>query len=104
MTDAVGSMWCAYVFTAIALISLPAAIATGNLITIINWIAQTFLQLVLLSIILKGQNIQGERVETVISRIDKNSKETEKTIEYLKTIVNKLESQQKEELKELEKK
>ena len=104
MTDAVGSMWCAYVFSAIALISLPAAIATGNLITIISWIAQTFLQLVLLSIILKGQNIQGERVETVVSRIDENSKNTEETVKYLKILINKLESQEKKQLKEMEKK
>ena len=77
ITDAVGSMWCAYVFTAIALISLPAAIATHNLITIVSWVAQTFLQLVLLSVILKGQNIQGERSETVIARINDNTEKTE---------------------------
>ncbi len=37
--------------------SLPAAIQSGQLIVIISWIAQTFLQLVLLSIIIVGQNI-----------------------------------------------
>lgn len=77
ITNAVGSMWCAYLFTAIALISLPAAIATHNLITIVSWVAQTFLQLVLLSVILKGQNIQGERSDKVISRIDENTEKTE---------------------------
>jgi hypothetical protein len=45
-------MWCAYIFAAIALISLPAAIKTGESIVIITWVAQTFLQLVLLSIIM----------------------------------------------------
>jgi len=77
ITDVVGSMWCAYIFTAIALISLPSAIATHNLITIVSWVAQTFLQLVLLSVILKGQNIQGERSEKVIARIDDNTDKTE---------------------------
>lgn len=59
ITDGVGTMWCAYAFAAIALVSLPAALQTGQLIVIIAWIAQTFLQLVLLSIIIVGQNIQA---------------------------------------------
>jgi hypothetical protein len=60
ITVAVGSMWCAYVFTVLALISLPGAIATHNTIVIVAWIAQTFIQLVLLPIIIVGQNIQAE--------------------------------------------
>jgi low affinity Fe/Cu permease len=56
ITSFVSTMWCAYIFVAIALISLPAAIKTGDLIVIIAWVAQTFLQLVLLSIIMVGQN------------------------------------------------
>ncbi|MHB8245225.1 MAG: hypothetical protein ACYDGN_07680 [Acidimicrobiales bacterium] len=56
ITDGVGTMWCAYVFAAIALIGLPAALKPGGE-GIIAWIAQTFLQLVLLSIIIVGQNI-----------------------------------------------
>lgn len=58
VTDAVGSMWCAYAFAALALISLPDAIRAGRA-AIISWIAQTFLQLVLLSIIIVGQNVQS---------------------------------------------
>ncbi len=57
ITKSVGSMWTAYVFAAIALISLPAAIATQNTIVIVAWIAQTFFQLVLLPIIIVGQNV-----------------------------------------------
>jgi len=59
VTGAVGTMWCAYAFTVIALISLPSAIKSGDTIIIISWIAQTFLQLVLLSIIIVGQNVQS---------------------------------------------
>ena len=51
-------MWCAYVFALIALIGLPSALKLGTL-GIVQWIAQTFLQLVLLSIIIVGQNIQA---------------------------------------------
>jgi len=57
ITKTVGSMWMAYAFAALALISLPAAIASGNTIVIVAWIAQTFLQLVLLPIIIVGQNV-----------------------------------------------
>ena len=57
ITDGAGTMTCAYIFAVIALISLPAALQSGQLIVIISWIAQTFLQLVLLSIIIVGQNI-----------------------------------------------
>jgi hypothetical protein len=60
ITTVVGTMWAAYIFTVIALVSLPAALSTGNIIIIISWIAQTFLQLVLLPIIIVGQNIQGK--------------------------------------------
>ena len=56
ITGGVGTMWCAYLFAIIALISLPDAIKAGRP-AIISWVAQTFLQLVLLSIIIVGQNI-----------------------------------------------
>jgi hypothetical protein len=59
ITKSVGSMWCAYVFAVIALISLPAALQSGSPIIIVAWIAQTFLQLVLLPIIIVGQNVQA---------------------------------------------
>ncbi len=58
ITKAVGSMWCAYLFAAFDLLSLPAAIR-GGIQTIVSWVAQTFLQLVLLSIIMVGQNVQS---------------------------------------------
>jgi hypothetical protein len=57
ITDGVGTMWCAYVFAGLALISLPSAIRSGSPVTLVSWISQTFLQLVLLSIIIVGQNV-----------------------------------------------
>jgi hypothetical protein len=59
ITRSVGTMWCAYVFAALALVSLPAALTSGSAIIIVSWIAQTFLQLVLLPVIIVGQNIQA---------------------------------------------
>jgi uncharacterized membrane protein len=58
ITQAVGSMWCAYAFALFDLISLPAAIRGGPS-AIVSWVAQTFLQLVLLSVIMVGQNVQA---------------------------------------------
>jgi len=62
ITSGVGTMWCAYGFAALALISLPDAIHQGRAATI-AWIAQTFLQLVLLSIIMVGQKVEGAASE-----------------------------------------
>lgn len=62
ITNGVGTMWCAYGFAAIALISLPEAIRGGSG-PLVSWIAQTFLQLVLLSIIMVGQKVEGAASE-----------------------------------------
>ena len=59
ITLGVGTMICAYIFAAIALISLPSAIKSHDLTIIIAWISSNFLQLVLLPIIIVGQNIQA---------------------------------------------
>ncbi len=62
ITKIVGTMWCAIAFTILALISFPEALRNGTATTI-SWIAQTFLQLVLLSIIMVGQNLQNRHSE-----------------------------------------
>ena len=67
ITSAISTMWCAYAFALLALLSLPAAIRSGDLIIIVAWIAQTFLQLVLLSIIMVGQEVQSREVAQKIS-------------------------------------
>ncbi len=74
ITHAVGSMAMAYIFSLVALTSLPAilieagVLSSGDvpkfltkpgLILIVAWIAQTFIQLVLLSIIMVGQDVQS---------------------------------------------
>jgi len=58
ITNAVGTMWCAYIFAGLALVSLPEAIR-GGIAPLVAWTAQTFLQLVLLSIIIVGQKVDG---------------------------------------------
>jgi hypothetical protein len=58
LTAAVGTMWCAYAFAGLALVVLPQAIG-GGLLAFVQWISQTFIQLVMLSVIMVGQNIIG---------------------------------------------
>jgi DNA integrity scanning protein DisA with diadenylate cyclase activity len=66
ITSVVSTMWAAYLFAAIALISLPSALGSGDTLTIVDWVAQTFLQLVLLSIIMVGQQRSSEKVSKEI--------------------------------------
>ena len=56
LTTTVGTMWCAYAFSLLALVALPQALQ-GGLLPIIQWVSQTFIQLVMLSVIMVGQNI-----------------------------------------------
>jgi len=60
ITKIVGTMYCAYVFTLIALVALPTAIQQGSPTVLVNWVSSNFLQLVLLPIIIVGQNVISE--------------------------------------------
>lgn len=57
VTNVVGTMWCAYAFAILAFVSLPSAVRSGSAVVLVSWVSQTFLQLVLLSIIMVGQNV-----------------------------------------------
>jgi hypothetical protein len=57
ITKVVGTMYCAYVFSLIALVALPAALEQGSPTVLVNWLSSNFLQLVLLPIIMVGQNV-----------------------------------------------
>ena len=67
ITGFVSTMWCAYIFAALALISLPSAMRSDDVIVKVDWVAQTFLQLVLISIIMVGQKKSSESVEKMIA-------------------------------------
>ena len=97
VTQGVGTMWCAYAFAGLAFVSLPAAIRSHDAVTLVSWISQTFLQLVLLSIIIVGQNVQSaaadaraeatyEDAESVLKtalEIQRNMKEQDAAIERI---------------------
>lgn len=57
VANGVDTMWCAYAFAALALVSLPSAVRSPSAVVLVSWISQTFLQLVLLSVIIVGQNV-----------------------------------------------
>ena len=80
ITNAVATMWCAYAFAILAFISLPEAIKSGTA-ALIAWIAQTFLQLVLLSIIMVGQKVAAQAS-------DKQAQQTYEDAEALLEISN----------------
>jgi hypothetical protein len=61
ITAVVGTMWCAYAFAVLALVVLPQA--TSSPLLLVQWISQTFIQLVMLSILMVGQNIQGRAAD-----------------------------------------
>jgi hypothetical protein len=69
----VGTMWAAYIFTVLALLALPDAIKQGTYYIVV-WLSSSFLQLVLLPVIIVGQNIQA-------AAADKRAEETYKDAE-----------------------
>lgn len=56
ITGFVGTMWCAYVFAAISIAGMPLW-APPWLVSAVQWVSQNFIQLVLLSVIMVGQNV-----------------------------------------------
>jgi len=87
LTTVVGTMWCAYAFAVLALVVLPEAL-NGGLLTSIQWLSQTFIQLVMLSVIMVGQNILGQaqdrRAEMTFKDADATFHEAEQIQLHLK--------------------
>jgi hypothetical protein len=88
LTTVVGTMWCAYAFAVLALVALPAALASGDVLAIIQWVSQTFIQLVMLSVIMVGQNILSKagdmRAEMTYKDADATFHEAEQIQSHLK--------------------
>lgn len=88
ITNGVGTMWCAYAFVILDLFMLPPVIKAASVMVWVTYIAQTVLQLVLLPIIMVGQNVIQAQNE---SKADTDHK----TLTYLAT----LQDEQMDELK-----
>ena len=65
LTKSVGTMWTANTFMRLAIIGLAAILGllTPIVALLVVWISQTFLQLVLLPVIMVGQNVLGRKAE-----------------------------------------
>ncbi len=79
VTMGVGTMWTAYLFAGLAFVALPTAIQQGSPTVLINWLSSNFLQLVLLPIIIVGQQIQAKAS-------DKQAEQTFKDAEAILTL------------------
>lgn len=90
ITHAVGSMWTAYIFALIALLGLPSALHPGGE-GIVAWVAQTFLQLVLLSVIMVGQDVQARASDRRAEATFKDAEAILTDLTLLKRAVNRLE-------------
>jgi hypothetical protein len=88
ITNGVGTMWCAYAFLIVDLFMLPPVIQAKSVMVWVTYIAQTVLQLVLLPIIMVGQNVIQKQNE---AKADTDHK----TLTYLAT----LQDEQMQELK-----
>lgn len=82
LTRLVGTMWCFYVFNGIALISLPAAIQSGNMTILIAWISSNWIQLILLPAIMVGQSLQSTAAD---ARAEKTFADVESILDRLDT-------------------
>ncbi|WP_059015231.1 DUF1003 domain-containing protein [Mycobacterium sp. M26] len=89
ITVVVGTMWTAYLFTVLALFALPDAIKQGTYFIVV-WLSSSFLQLVLLPIIIVGQNIQAKAADT---RADETYKDAEAVLKEASMIQDHLTKQ-----------
>jgi hypothetical protein len=89
VTGVVGTMWCAYAFAVLALVALPSALKSGDPLQLVQWISQTFIQLVLLSVIIVGQNISSrasdKRAEMTYKDAEATFHEAEQIQAHLQT-------------------
>jgi hypothetical protein len=89
LTTTVGTMWCAYAFSVLALVALPQALQ-GGLLPIIQWVSQTFIQLVMLSVIMVGQNILSRASD---KRADETYQDADATLHEAQQIQDHLKAQ-----------
>ena len=82
ITLLVGTMWAAYLFAAIAFVSLPSTIKTHSPTVLVLWLSSEFIQLVLLPIIIVGQNIQSRAADARAAKTFEDVEDARKKIEH----------------------
>ena len=99
LTKSVGTMWTAYSFAVLAIIGLLAilGVLSPNVALLVAWASQTFIQLVMLPIIMVGQNVLGRKSEL---QADEAFNTTMKTYHDIEEIMQHLSAQDAELLKQ----
>ena len=99
LTQRVGTMWTAYTFAVLAIIGLLAilGVLTPLVALLVSWVSQTFIQLVLLPIIMVGQNVLGRKSEL---QADEQFNTTQKSYHDIEQIMQHLAAQDEEILKQ----
>ena len=100
LTEHVGTMWTAYAFAILAIIGLFAILGLLSpvVVLLVAWLSQTFLQLVLLPVIMVGQNVLGRKSEL---QADESYATTMKTYADIEAVLKHLDKQD-EKIYELE--
>jgi ABC-type amino acid transport system permease subunit len=88
LTKGVGTMICAYLFAVIAVVGFPGFHSTAQ--AYVQWFRQTFIQLVMLSVIMVGQNVLGRHAEL---QADEQFNTTQKTYHDIEEIMKHLDAQ-----------
>ncbi|HEY0757483.1 MAG TPA: hypothetical protein VGD98_26270 [Ktedonobacteraceae bacterium] len=94
LTKGVGTMVCAYIFAILAIIGFPGFSATPT--QYVQWISQTFIQLVMLSVIMVGQAVLGRKQEL---QADEQFNTTANTYHDIEQIMQHLSAQDEELLR-----
>lgn len=99
LTKNVGSMWTAYSFVVLAFVGLASLLGylSPFVVIFVSWLSQTFIQLVLLPVIMVGQNVLNEHNEAQAEVTYLNTKES---LEDEKKQIEHLDAQDKELLKQ----
>jgi uncharacterized membrane protein len=92
LTEHVGTMWTAYTFALLAIVGLLAILGLLSPVValLVAWLSQTFIQLVLLPIIMVGQNVLGRKAEL---QADEEYKTTMKSYSDIEAVLKHLNEQ-----------
>jgi len=99
LTKSVGTMWTAYTFVVLAIIGLFAILGLLSPIValLVAWTSQTLIQLILLPIIMVGQNVLGRKTEL---QADEQFRTTMSTYHDIEQIMQHLSAQDAELLRQ----
>lgn len=94
LTKNVGSMWTAYLFVLLAFVGLASILGylSPLVVVLVTWLSQTFIQLVLLPVIMVGQNVLNEHNE---AQADVTYENTKHSLEDEKMMIEHLNQQDK---------